>query len=101
MSRRVIVRSEAETDITETAAWYEGREPSLGFEFLIEVQTAISRAQRDPDAFLCLRKDPEVRRVLTKRFPYRLFFIVRPDAIVVFAVLHAARHDRNWKRRLS
>jgi hypothetical protein len=25
---------------------------------------------------------------------------VRADAIVVFAVIHAARHDRHWKRRL-
>jgi hypothetical protein len=40
-----------------------------------------------------------VRRALTRRFPYRVFFIVLPDAIVVFAVLHAARHDRIWKQR--
>ena len=46
-----------------------------------------------------MRRNPLVRRVLTRRFPYRVFFIVRPDAIVVFAVVHAARHDRVWKHR--
>ena len=46
-----------------------------------------------------VRRNPEVRRVLTRRFPYRVFFIARTDAIVVFAVLHAARHDRVWKNR--
>jgi hypothetical protein len=31
MSHRLIVRSEAETDITEAALWYEDREAGLGF----------------------------------------------------------------------
>jgi len=43
--------------------------------------------------------NPTVRRILTRRFPYRVFFIVRLDAIIVFAVLHAARHDRVWTHR--
>jgi plasmid stabilization system protein ParE len=41
-----------------------------------------------------------VRRVLTRRFPYRIFYVVRPDAIVVFAVLHAAQDEDNWLRRM-
>jgi hypothetical protein len=35
--------------------------------------------------------------VLTKRFPFRVFFIRRVDANVVFRVLHGARNDREWK----
>ena len=46
------------------------------------------------------RKRPEVRRVLARRLPYRIFFIVREDAIVVFAIIHAARHERHWQKRL-
>lgn len=42
-----------------------------------------------------------VRRVLTRRFPHRVFFIDLEDALVVFAVLHAAKHDRIWKRRVE
>lgn len=36
------------------------------------------------------------RRVIAGRFPYRVFYILRADAIVVFRVLHGARHDREW-----
>jgi plasmid stabilization system protein ParE len=100
MSRRLIVRPEAEGDITEAALWYDGREAGLGVELTIEVHAAIRRAVENPLLYLLLRKHPEVRRVLSRRFPYRIFFIVRDDAIVVFAVIHAARHDQHWRERL-
>lgn len=99
MNRRLIVRPEAEADITDAALWYESREPGLGLELVSEVRSAISRALKNPESFKHVRRNPTVRRVLTRRFPYRVFFIVRPDAIVVFAVLHATRHDRVWNRR--
>ena len=101
MSRRLIVTPEAEADISDAAVWYETREPGLGLELLSEVHSAIARAITNPDSFPCVRRNPTVRRVLTRRFPYRIFFIVRPAAIVIFAVLHAARHDRAWKHRAT
>ena len=100
MSRRLIIRDEAEADITDAALWYDEQESGLGLELTIEVRNAIRRAVENPLIYLQLRKQPEVRRVLAWRFPYRVFFIVREDAIVVFAVLHAARHDRHWQRRV-
>jgi toxin ParE1/3/4 len=99
MKRRLIVRPEAEADITDAAMWYDSRELGLGLEFISEVHSAIARALKNPDSFTRVRRNPTVRRVLTRRFPYRLFFIVRLDAIIVLAVLHASRHDRVWKHR--
>jgi toxin ParE1/3/4 len=100
MSRRLIVRDEAEADITEAALWYDEREAELGLELTLEVRAAIRRAVENPLLYLMKRRRPEVRRILARRFPYRIFFIVRDDAIVVFAVVHAARHDRHWRGRL-
>jgi|ERR1041384_806630 plasmid stabilization system protein ParE len=99
MNRRLIVRPEAESDITDTAVWYDHRELGLGLKFVSEVQSAIARALDQPESFTRVRHNPTVRRVLTRQFPYRVFFIVRSDAIVVFAVLHVARYDRVWKQR--
>jgi plasmid stabilization system protein ParE len=99
MNRRLIVRPEAEADITNGAVWYESRESGLGLELISDVHSAIARALKNPDSFTCVRRNPTVRRVLTRRFPFRIFFIVRVDVIVVFAVLHASRHDRVWKQR--
>ncbi len=100
MSRRLIVRSEAEADITKAALWYDKRETGLGWEFTLEVRAAIRRVVENPFLHLLMRRGPEVRRILTRRFPYRVFFIVRDDAVIVFAVIHAARHDRRWRQRI-
>jgi len=99
MNRQLIVRLEAESDIADAAMWYDSREPGLGLDLLSEVHSAIARALKSPESFTRVRRNPTVRRVLTRRFPYRVFFIVRPDAMIVFAVIHAARHDRVWKHR--
>lgn len=98
MTRRLIIRPEAEADISDAALWYEGRQKGLGGKFLAEIHAAIDRAVANPRHFRRLRRRPEVRRVLTRLFPYRVFFILEKDALVVFRVLHGARHDREWKR---
>lgn len=99
MTRRLIIRAQAETDMAEAALWYEAHTPGFGNTFLTEVAAAIQRVVENPLAHRRLRRRPEVHRVLTARFPYRIFYILRPDAIVVFRVLHGARHDREWRSR--
>ena len=100
MNRRLIVRPEAEADILKAALWYE-EEAGLGLELSAEIRAAIDRAVENPLAYLRLRERPHVRRVVIHRFPYRVFYIVRDDAIIVFAVLHTSRHERQWRHRLQ
>lgn len=101
MSRRIVVRAQAEEEIASAALWYEERERGLGLDCLSEIRRAIQRAAENPGLVPLLRMRPEVRRILVRRFPYRVFFIVTEDAIVVFAVLHCARHDRRWRTRIE
>ena len=98
MIRRLIIRAQAETDIAEAAAWYESRFPGLAGQFLAELDSALRRTLANPQMSLCLRRRPEVRRTLTHRFPYRVFFILQPDAIIVIRILHTARHERQWRQ---
>ncbi len=55
--------------ITEAALWYESHESGLGLELIAEIQAAIGRALNDPEMFPRLRKIPNVRRILARRFP--------------------------------
>jgi toxin ParE1/3/4 len=100
MAHRLIIRAEAEADISDAATWYNNRQSGLGKEFLEQVEISLNRAKENPYLYQCLRRRPDVRRVLTHRFPYRIFFVLRPDAIMVFRVLHHLRHDREWKRQI-
>ena len=101
MTRRLIIRPEAEADITQAAMWDEHRENGLGDELVSEMRSAITRALATPDAYLRLRDHPPVHRVLVHRFPYPIFYLLAEDAFVVFAVVHAARHDQSWSHRVD
>lgn len=100
MIRQVIFRPEAVNDLIEAAAWYEDRSPGLGEDLIDEVLLATDRAADNPALFGVVRAGGQVRRVLTDRFPYRIFFSVVEDTLYVHAILHGAQHDRHWRERV-
>lgn len=97
MSRTLIVRPEAETDISEAGEWYEDQVPGLREEFLKALDETFQSVEQSPELYA--RVHGELRRALTPRFPYAVFYLTRPERIVVFAVLHTARDPRIWRRR--
>ena len=99
MIRRVIVRPLAVEDIAKAATWYEAQYPGLGADLTNEITRAIRRAQEAPELFPILRLHDGLRRVLTERFPYRIFFTMIDETLHVHAVLHGAQHDRHWRGR--
>jgi toxin ParE1/3/4 len=101
MSYRLVIRPTAEADISDAALWYQKQEEGLGSDFLAAVDAAMKRALVNPRQFQCVRRRPDVRRVLTSRFPYRIFYILQRDAVVVIRVLHNARDDREWKQEVG
>jgi len=97
MKRRTFVRPEAQSDIREAAWWYEDREPGLGVRFLSEIRTSLQHISDNPLMFPIIEDD--VRRALLHRFPYSIYFVNDPEAIVVIALLHQHRRPGTWKSR--
>ncbi len=89
MKWRVLIRARAETDLREAQDWYENQRTGLGKEFLVDIGVAMQLLARDPE------RRPEYyrgfRRGLTCRFPYKLFYRLEGDRVIVFRVLHASR----------
>ena len=102
MSWHIVSRPEAETDIAEAAEWYEKEQTGLGIEVVAEVQQTYATISQNP--FLNARKHPRlsVRWRLTRRFPYRVIYQIfeLQQILVVVSVIHSARHDRRWQKRL-
>ncbi|HVM50310.1 MAG TPA: type II toxin-antitoxin system RelE/ParE family toxin [Candidatus Acidoferrum sp.] len=93
MTWRVSIRAAAEADLRQAQEWYEGQSPGLGGEFLLCVADALTRLEQSPERFPLYYRG--FRRVLTQRFPYKLFYRIEGDAVIVFRILHAARdHTR-------
>ncbi|HEX4707380.1 MAG TPA: hypothetical protein VH229_06570, partial [Candidatus Udaeobacter sp.] len=59
----------------------------LGDQLIDEILDATHRAQRNPELFRIVHRETSVRRVLTNRFPYRIFFSVLGETLYIHAVL--------------
>jgi len=97
MSRRLVIRVEAEAELLEAFRWYEKQQAGLGEEFLGCVETTLAQIQDSSERYAAVQG--EIRRALVRRFPYGVFYLVRRDAIVVLAVFHASRDPKQWRTR--
>lgn len=99
MTRKVIIRAEAEAEVQAAFDWYEEQSVGLGFEFLRAIDACLSSVRRNPFAYTVVH-EPNVRRSLVRRFPYALFYLVDDDAVVVIAVFNVKRPPIDWLRRV-
>ena len=95
--KRVRFHPDAEAEMTEAAAWYEAQEPQLGRRFLVSIQEALGRIQVDPLLYRIVEGD--VRRCLTRTFPFGVLFRIAPDECVIVAVMHLHRDPGYWQAR--
>jgi len=98
MSRRLIVRPEAELELSAAFNWYEDCTSGLGSDFLLCVDAVFDAIQRTPQQYP--RVHSVVRRALIRRFPYEVFFLEDDERIVVLSVFHAKRNPKRWKERI-
>ena len=98
MRRCLILRPEAEAELTDAFDWYEDRVPGLGSEFLLCVDAALNSIQRSPQQFPRVHRI--VRRALTRRFPFEVFFVEDNERVVVLSIFHAKRNPKRWQERI-
>jgi toxin ParE1/3/4 len=94
VSWRVIIRPNAEADLHEARLWYNSRRSGLGDELLNEVGQAVHFLAEYPEQRPIYYND--FRRLMTRRFPYKLFYRVEGDQVVVFRILHAKRDHQRY-----
>ena len=87
-----------EHDIESAFDWYETEEPGLGHDFVDQLRAAYDRVVQNPFTFQDLRFG--IRRALTRRFPYAIYFSVENDIVLIVAVLHCARDPAEWQQRI-
>ena len=97
MTPRYTLRPRAEHDIQAAFEWYESQRPGLGDEFLVAVRQRLEAVRAFPESCPVIYRD--IRRAVVSRFPYLVFYVVKPARVSVLAVLHHARDPAKWPRR--
>lgn len=86
--------SAALSELREATLYYEENESGLGLRFLDEIDAAVDRILRFPHAWHSV--SARSRRCRTHRFPFGLLYQVRPDEILITAVMDLRRDPRRW-----
>jgi plasmid stabilization system protein ParE len=94
VSWRVIIRPKAEADLREARLWYNSQRSGLGDDLLDEVKRALELLSEYPEERPIYYNG--FRRLITNRFPYKLFYRLENDRVVVFRILHAKRDHRRF-----
>jgi toxin ParE1/3/4 len=89
--------TEALAELQGAALYYESRQAGLGVRFLDVIDEALDRIARDPIAWT--PADEDVRRCLTRVFPFALYYTIEPEFILIMAVAHLAREPGYWASR--
>ena len=97
MKRRILIRPEAEMEIEEAYRWYEEQRDGLGSDLLLCVEEGIEKIERNPEMYPLVHRN--IRRLLIRRFPYGIYYIILQDIIIIVAVFHGYRDPRQWKSR--
>ena len=98
MSNRLTIKPVAEGEIDEASRWYETNDPILRDQFVSDVGHALAAIQENPLQYQIVYRN--VRRVMLRRFPYSLMYIVSGEDIAVLACMHGRRDPKRWQRRI-
>ncbi|MDP2792818.1 MAG: type II toxin-antitoxin system RelE/ParE family toxin [Sulfurisoma sp.] len=89
---------EALAEFRDAAAYYEKHQPVLGSRFINAVESAIAHIKESPTSWRIVEDD--VRRYLTKVFPYAVLYSIEDGYILIVAVMHCRREPGYWRKRV-
>lgn len=96
---RLEFHPEALAEYEEAAHYYAGCQQGLELRFIDAVELAISKILEAPKRWRILEED--IRRCLTRVFPYAVLYTVEADYVLIIAVMHCHREPGYWRRRLT
>ena len=99
MSYELIVRSGAQSDIQEIVLWYEKKERGLGNYFLLCLDASLESLKRFPTAARIIRH--EYRRLLVRKFPVGVYYIVRENKVYIDVVEPFPRDPNRLEEKLK
>ncbi len=90
---------EALAEYNEAARHYSECQEGLEIRFIEAVEHAVGLIREDPQRWRVLEED--VRRCLTRVFPYAILYSIESDYLLIVAVMHCHREPGYWHHRLG
>lgn len=91
---------EARLDFINAATHYAAIRPDLGQRFYRHIAGLIAEIEADPTLFRVYRL-PSARRHFRRPFPYAIVYVIKPDGVLIVAIMHFKQPPTYWRQRLG
>lgn len=96
---KYVFHPEVLIEFSEATISYSEKNSKLGMAFYTEVENTIHQIIETLKLFRIIEED--IRRCLTRRFPYGILYTIEEDYILIVAVMHCSREPSCWKHRVK
>jgi toxin ParE1/3/4 len=84
-------------EYSEAVQYYAQNRTALAQAFIDAVENTIYRIRESPTTWQII--DEDVRRCMTRKFPYGILYTVEENEILILAIMHCSRKPNYWKSR--
>ena len=95
---RLEFHPDALAEFEDAARFYAGCQVGLELRFIAVVEHALQRIVDAPGSWPVL--DEDIRRCLTRVFPYAVLYSVETDFVLIIAIMHSHREPGYWRKRI-
>ena len=94
---KYVFHPEALTEYADAVRYYTEQRTEVAQAFIDAIEDAVYRVRESPTSYNAI--DDDVRRCMTRRFPYGILYTIEQDYILILAVMHCSREPGYWKSR--
>lgn len=91
---KLIIRREAELEISRAYTWYEKRRRGLGEFLVIELDHCFNRIEQHPKLYAVVYRN--IRKAPLHTFPFSVYYLESSNHLTVLRVLHQRQHQPEW-----
>ena len=94
---KYVFHPEALKEYADAVRYYTEQRTEVAQAFINAIDDAVYRVRESPTRYNAI--DDDVRRCMTRRFPYGILYTIEQDYILILAVMHCSREPGYWKSR--
>jgi toxin ParE1/3/4 len=94
---KYVFHPEALAEYSDAVQYYAEQRREIAQAFINAIEDAIFRIKESPNRYAAI--DEDIRRCMTRKFPYGILYTIEQDYILILAVMHCSREVGYWKDR--
>jgi toxin ParE1/3/4 len=94
---RYVFHPEALNEYSEAVRYYTEQRVEVAQAFINMIEDTVYRIREFPNRYAPV--DDDVRRCMTRKFPYGILYTIEQDYILILAVMHCSQEPGCWKNR--